>query len=483
MSDVRDFLTSFAPGPEELHPSGVRPGFRRWVRGSWLVIAADILIAELVANAAYFFLSRYASSVAELRLLHAPVLFLAAASIAAANAWAGLYGSVGLGSVERFRRRVLGSLLMPWLALAVLAWEVQPSLAIVGLLLVIAAALIPLGLLVEAVLRQVCPAACSASALLVGDAAAADRFAAHLEARPELRLRPVGVVNGAPSASSKLPWLGRFADLNRLAAEVDVVAILPSANLPPFRASELPARRVVVLSDSDDQPTLSLVARDVGGATMLEMHNPQQAGLTQQLKRCLELCVAVPALLLSAPIIGLAALAIKSVSPGSAIYVQHRIGLRGERVPVHKLRSMYPDAEARLLDLLAQNPVARAEWDKHMKLRHDPRVLPYIGYFIRKTSIDELPQLWDVVRGAMALVGPRPFPDYHVAKFSSDFQALRSSVKPGLTGLWQVSDRSDADLRQQQMVDTFYIRNWSLWFDAYIVARTFVAVFLARGAR
>jgi len=140
------------------------------------------------------------------------------------------------------------------------------------------------------------------------------------------------------------------------------------------------------------------------------------------------------------------------------------------------------DAEAFLERYLVERPSARVEWERHFKLAEDPRVLPLIGRLLRRTSIDELPQLWNILLGQMSFVGPRPFPYYHLQGFGAGFRQIRSSVTPGLTGYWQVTFRGTADLELQEALDTYYVDNWSVWLDLYILARTPGALLFGKGA-
>lgn len=196
----------------------------------------------------------------------------------------------------------------------------------------------------------------------------------------------------------------------------------------------------------------------------------------------MDLAISVPLFLLLGPVILLAGLAVKWYSSGPAFYYQEREGLHGRRIRVWKIRTMVPNADKVLEQYLAQNPEAKQEWDQYFKLRDDPRIIPKVGNVFRRFSVDELPQLWNIVKGEMSLVGPRPFPEYHLEKFPSDFRALRRTVTPGLTGLWQVSARSDGNLAVQQELDTYYIRNLSLSLDLKLLVRTAQAVLFGKGA-
>jgi len=199
-------------------------------------------------------------------------------------------------------------------------------------------------------------------------------------------------------------------------------------------------------------------------------------------KRAADCILGFPLALLALPVVCFFALWIRLLHRGPAFFAHEREGYGGRVIRVWKLGTRHPDAEALLERYLQGSPEAREEWRRCFKLKDDPRVLPGIGRLLRRTSLDELPQLWNVLRGEMSLVGPRPLPAYHLAQFSPQFRALRSRVVPGITGLWQVSARDEDGIQALQSLDTEYIRHWSVWLDLGILLRTVRAVTRRRGA-
>lgn len=168
---------------------------------------------------------------------------------------------------------------------------------------------------------------------------------------------------------------------------------------------------------------------------------------------------------------------------GPTLYRQVRVGCGGRMIQVWKMRTMERDAEAILARHLECDAAAREEWNLNFKLKNDPRILPYVGSFLRRTSLDELPQLLNILCGEMSFVGPRPLPEYHFQSLEENFRHLRQSVPPGLTGLWQVNERSDGDLASHQRWDLDYIKNFSIWNDVMILLKTPQVVLTGRGAR
>jgi exopolysaccharide production protein ExoY len=190
--------------------------------------------------------------------------------------------------------------------------------------------------------------------------------------------------------------------------------------------------------------------------------------------------VALGALIFLAPLMIIVALAVFLQDGGPIVFAHRRIGKDGQAFPCLKFRSMAVDAERRLAELLASDPAARAEWAASHKLKADPRVTP-LGDFLRRSSLDELPQLFNVLRGEMSLVGPRPVVHAESAHYGHWFESY-CSVRPGITGLWQVSGRSDVSYRQRVALDVLYVRRKCLAMDFGILVQTVPAVFLRRGS-
>ena len=199
------------------------------------------------------------------------------------------------------------------------------------------------------------------------------------------------------------------------------------------------------------------------------------------MKRVIDLSIALPALLFVSPMMIAMAIAIRAQDGGPALFRQSRVGRDGENFTCFKFRTMVMDADARLERLLASDPVAAAEWAKDQKLRNDPRILGVIGHFLRVTSLDELPQLLNIIRGDMSVVGPRPIVRSEIAKYDGYYRHY-ISVRPGVTGLWQVSGRNDVSYEKRVRLDAAYARCWCVGLDLWILWRTVPAVLFRRGA-
>ena len=224
---------------------------------------------------------------------------------------------------------------------------------------------------------------------------------------------------------------------------------------------------------------------DAGIDDMMSAPNPRltdrarSGGARHPVKRIVDVVLASTALALLSPVIMLILIAV-ALDGGPAFFGHRRIGRFGKNFNCLKFRSMVVDSQRALNDLLARDPRAAAEWAATQKLRHDPRITT-IGRFLRVTSLDELPQLINIIRGDMSLVGPRPIVEAEISRYGHAFQHYLS-VRPGLTGAWQISGRSDVTYAQRVRLDTEYALGWSIWGDLRIMMMTVPAVVLRRGS-
>ena len=196
-------------------------------------------------------------------------------------------------------------------------------------------------------------------------------------------------------------------------------------------------------------------------------------------KRVFDTVTALVLLVLLSPVLVLIAMLIRR-DGGPALFAHPRVGKRRKTFKCYKFRTMVVDAEQQLEQLLQQQPALRTQWENERKLRHDPRVNG-LGRFLRATSLDELPQLINVIRGEMSLVGPRPVVNAELSRYG-DQVGYYLMVRPGMTGLWQVSGRNDLDYDSRVYLDTWYVKNWSLWHDQIILFKTIDVVFRRAGA-
>jgi exopolysaccharide biosynthesis polyprenyl glycosylphosphotransferase len=319
--------------------------------------------------------------------------------------------------------------------------------------------------------------------LVVGAGPRARAFGRKLEAHRELGLQVVGVLDDDPAYATDGPWphLGRLDDLERVLHDriVDEVAIcLPFSQWGLVDAiahvAEEEGKIVRVPMDVLDRAFTAGRVEDLDGTPVYSLVSGPDRAVGLALKRAVDLVVAGLGLVVLSPILGAVALTIRLTEGPPVLFRQTRVGLHGRPFSVLKFRTMVVDAEARRAELEARNLVRGPAF----KVEDDPRVTP-LGRWLRRLSIDELPQLWNVLRGDMSLVGPRPPVPDEVARYDI-WHRRRLSMKPGVTGLWQVSARRNTDFDERAELDLVYIDRWSLWLDVKILARTIPAALEGR---
>ncbi len=467
-------------------------GTRAWPRATSLTLLAADVLAIFVAHALGMALWRWVHPAAG--GAHSVGFWASLVLFTLAYAALGLYAGGTPGVVEELRRAVLGTAFVCVVLTASLFFAQRTGPYSRGWLVLsgcFTALAVPLA---RALVRRLFASRrwWGVPVIVLGAGDAAQALIERLRSHPEMGLRPVACLDdheGTRGECGGVPVAGRLSMARPLAQGLQVRHALVA--MPGVASEDLVwmlddwgaiFRHVILIPNLFGVASLWASARDLSGVLGLDLRQDLLIPLNRWTKRALDIAGALVLGVLALPLLVGAILWIKFATGGSVIYRQERQGEGGRSLWMPKLCTMHPDADALLMRVLSASPQTRAEWSRHFKLKKDPRILPGVGKFLRRTSLDELPQLWSVLKGEMSLVGPRPFPGYHLDGFGPRFRALRNRVKPGLTGLWQVSDRADGDLQVQEALDTYYIRNWSLWLDLYILARTVPAVLFPRGA-
>jgi Undecaprenyl-phosphate galactose phosphotransferase WbaP len=346
--------------------------------------------------------------------------------------------------------------------------------------------------------------------------------------RPQLGLRPVAILDDDPArqGSVRVAWgendmivepVGEstLSDLeppssDRAAieqfAEVGGVPVVGGLDLAAVLAQRLEIRTAVIaMPEMDATAVLNMIerfgdsyssvlvipdlfnlahfgapTRYLGGVLGLEVQRQLLHSGPRFAKRAMDIAMVTIGGLCILPVLVAIALLIKLDSKGSAFYMQRRLGQDGVRFKALKFRTMHGDADQRIAHLLEESAELRAEFEQYHKLADDPRITK-VGRILRKYSLDELPQLWNVIKGEMSLVGPRPYLEKEIPDMQQK-EAIVLRVRPGLTGIWQVTTRNESTFDERVNLDVEYVRNWSPWLDVYILARTFNVVVAGTGS-
>ena len=441
--------------------------------------AAALVLAGLLAQATLWLFS-----------VDAPAAFGVAAPLALlpviVGYWMwGLYSEVWIHPALELRQATLvttGALL----AAALAGWWAPMMTAFCLLAWLPAVALVPLG---RALARYCCAGRgwWGFPTLVIGSGEGADRLARMLSLSRTCGLRPALLTDpDALCRASIVPVMNDPAVLRSMVRSKGIRhAVLCLSDLPAAKVAKAfdqygaMASHLLVVCDTPPLPAL-WGAQRVCGLGGVEVRNGLLLAPLRVVKRAMDVGIALTVLVVAFPLFAAIALSVKMSGPGGMLYGHRRIGRYGRKFTAWKFRTMHRGADVLLRQHFERFPAARLEWERDQKLRDDPRVTK-VGQILRRLSLDELPQMWNVLRGEMSVVGPRPIVDDEVARYGDAFE-LYAGVKPGITGLWQVSGRTDVGYDMRVRLDEFYVRHWTPWLDAYVLVRTVVALLCRRGA-
>jgi Undecaprenyl-phosphate galactose phosphotransferase WbaP len=407
----------------------------------------------------------------------------------------GLYSGAALSPPEELRRATFSSaFLFPAISALTaswrgVSWHLTPTLVVA---LIASIVLVPL---CRALVRQLLASKdwWGYPTVIFGAGETGRLVVDTLISEPGFGLKPVAVVdrslNGPNLASAQKITLIRDYDsvanvVRNLRAPYAVVAMQgtdPESLITTIEEHIAPYfPRILVIPDLFRWSTLWIKPKSFGDILGLEVLQQTAMADRQLPKRVLDIVLSLVALILLAPILCGIAIAIKLESPGPSFFGHLRIGRNGRAFRAWKFRTMVTNSSEVLEQYLQENPEVRTEWERNQKLKNDPRVTR-VGKLLRKTSLDEVPQLWNVLMSEMSLVGPRPIVEAEIPKYGSSY-ALYTRVKGGVTGLWQVSGRNNLCYEERVKLDSFYVRNWSVWLDLCILYKTIGTVLFRSGA-
>jgi len=328
--------------------------------------------------------------------------------------------------------------------------------------------------------------------LFVGAGETAAELVKTLEAQGGCGMKIIGFIADTPMAAQlkgRYRLLGYMEHLERVLHMTGVQHVIVTATgLPAAEQVHIINRiqpyvkNVIFVPDLFGAPVSNM---DIDGLLdnslmLLRFRNNLAHWYNRAMKRVFDLVACLLGLVVVIPVTVVIAVLVRLDSKGPVFFAHRRIGQGGRTFPCYKFRTMIPDAENVLKEYLSTHPAAREEWERDFKLKDDPRITR-LGAFLRRTSLDELPQVWNVIKGDMSLVGPRPIVAEEIPLYGEYFADFRL-VPPGITGMWQVNGRSDTTYEERVQMDTWYVRNWSVWIDIIYLLKTADVVLARKGA-